>query len=384
MIQLARITLGEIRLPLVDAFRTTAGAVDERRILLLQLRDNDGLSVWSECVAESKPGYSSETIDTAWAALSDSIVPMSLAQSFASANEAHAHFKERFAEHPMASASVEMALWALQALRSDRSLAALLASECADKAQPSEFVETGIALGMQSNPKELASRCEVSTEQGYRRIKIKIEPGRDVDYVAAARDSVPSHIALSVDANCSYSLAGENVERLEDLDRFGLSMIEQPLGRDDFSGHAVLQSRLATPICLDESIVSHRSVDEMVERRSARIVNLKPGRVGGFTESIAIHDRCIRAGVPMWCGGMLESGVGRAYNVALASLSGFTLPGDLSPSSRYWHRDIVTQPWTMDQNGRVRVPLDTPGIGVDVNESLVDDLTVRHAEFTSD
>lgn len=354
----------------------------ERRILLVELHDRDGLSVWSECVAEAKTGYSSETIDTAWVALTDSIVPASIGQSFEKPNDAHTHFEKRFHDHPMARASVEMGLWALEALRSDRSLASLLASECADTASPKALVETGIALGMQSTPADLASRCQAAVREGYRRIKIKIEPGRDLEYVAAARRAVPSHIALTVDANCSYSLGSDDAT-LEALDKFHLSMIEQPLGRDAMVDHATLQSRLATPICLDESITGRERVDEMIERQSAQIVNLKPGRVGGFTESIAIHDRCLRARAPLWCGGMLESGVGRAYNVALASLPGFTLPGDLSPSSRYWDQDITTEPWTMDESGNVRVPLDRPGIGVDVNESLIDDLTVRHAQFSA-
>ena len=187
---------------------------------------------------------------------------------------------------------------------------------------------------------------------------------------------------MSVDANCSYSLDDpDHMSALDSLDQFGLAMIEQPLAHNDLVHHALLQRRLTTAICLDESISGEADVEAMLALRSARIVNLKAGRVGGFQQAIAIHDRCASAGVPVWCGGMLESGIGRAYNVALASLPNFTEPGDLSPSARYWSRDVVVPPWTMDSEGFVRVPLDVPGLGVDVDVGLIDDLTVRRASF---
>jgi O-succinylbenzoate synthase len=238
------------------------------------------------------------------------------------------------------------------------------------------MVETGIALGMAESPDALATRARAAAAEGYRRIKVKIEPGRDVAYVAAVREALGSRMNLIADANGSYA---DDDRSLPALDAFGLAMIEQPLAPGDLVRHAALQRRLATRLCLDESITSAASAEDMIALGSARVVNLKAGRVGGFREALAIHDLCARAGVPVWCGGMLESGIGRAYNVALASLPNFTEPGDLSPSARYWARDVVSPAWTMDTEGRVRVPLDRPGLGVEVDRGRIDDLTVRSA-----
>ncbi|MDO8501950.1 MAG: o-succinylbenzoate synthase [Gemmatimonadaceae bacterium] len=386
MIRLARITLREIRLPLVEPFQTSTGVVEERRILLLELADADGSETWSECVAETLPTYSPETVDTCWLALSEWIVPIVLGEPFSASNLVHATLERRIRGHRMARATVEMGVWALAASRRGLSLAALLVSESDIARQlgagPRPFVETGIALGMQPSPEALAERSLAAHAAGYRRIKVKIAPGRDVPYVRAARDALGPGVSLTVDANCSYTLDdADHIRVLETLDTLGLTMIEQPLAHDDLLRHAELQRRLSTPICLDESISSDANTEEMLALGSARMVNLKPGRVGGFQQALAIHDRCARAGIPVWCGGMLECGIGRAYNVALASLPNFTEPGDLSPSSRYWARDVVMQPWTMDAEGRVRVPLERAGLGVDVDEALVDDLTVRRANF---
>ncbi len=288
----------------------------------------------------------------------------------------------------MARASVEMGIWAIVAVRNNSSLAALFATESAfaraSGAAPRPFVDTGIALGMQSSPDAMAARARAAQAEGYRRIKIKITPGRDTAYARAVRDAIGGGTALTADANGSFSLQiPSHVVTFEELDKLGLSMIDQPLAHDDLVHHADLQRLLSTPICLDESIASDANTEEMLALGSAQIVNLKPGRVGGFQQALAIHDRCADAGVPVWCGGMLESGIGRAYNVALASLPNFTLPGDLSPSARYWERDIVTNPWTMDGKGRVAVPLDSVGIGMDVDTAFVDELTVRQTSFSA-
>ena len=247
---------------------------------------------------------------------------------------------------------------------------------------PRESVETGIAVGMQSSIDELIDRVRSALGEGYRRVKLKISPGNDVDIILAVREAVGKSAPLSVDANGSYSLEKPaDLEALIALDAFGLVMIEQPLARDDLVGHARLARMLKTPICVDESVLDDSSVEDAIALGSAHIVNLKPGRVGGFTEALAIHDRCARADVPVWCGGMLECGIGRAFNVALASLPNFSIPGDLSPSARYWQRDVITRPWTMDSSGRVKVPLDVPGIGVDIDMDYVDSLTVREGSF---
>jgi O-succinylbenzoate synthase len=379
-----RITLREIRLPLVEPFRTAAGAVDERRILLLELADGDGTVAWSECVAEAMPSYSAETVDTCWLAISEWLAPRVLGVACGSPTDIDALLARDVRGHRMARAAVEMGAWALAAARTGRSLAAQIlaastfARDGGHEARP--FVETGIALGMAASPEALVERSRKALASGYKRIKLKIEPGRDVAFVGAVRDALGLGVALSADANCSYAReAAADIQALESLDAFGLTMLEQPLDADDLVRHAALQHRLATPLCLDESITGLARARDMVALGSARVVNLKPGRVGGFLEALAIHDFCAGAGVRLWCGGMLECGIGRAYNVALASLPGFTEPGDLSPSARYWARDVVVPAWTMDEAGRVRVPLDRPGLGVDVDTGWIDELTVRSA-----
>lgn len=375
MITIARITLREILLRLVEPFRTAAGAVADRRVLLLTLADADGVEAWSECVAEAFPSYSPETIDTCWLAMTQWLVPRVLGRSFSAPDEVHTALESDVRGHHMAKAAVEMGAWALDAERQGIPLARLLARAT----PPREHVETGIALGLQASPDALVERSREALSSGYRRIKIKIEPGRDVAYIRAVREEFGPDINLTADANCSYAHDDRSVQAMQELDAFGLKMIEQPLAADDLLRHAELQRYITTPICLDESITGLSSAEAMLALGSGRFVNLKPGRVGGFSEALAIHDLCERAGVPVWCGGMLESGIGRAYNIALASLPNFTEPGDLSPSARYWERDVVSPPWTMDSAARVRVPLDRPGLGVTVDAGRVDDLTVRLA-----
>ena len=382
MIALERITLREIRLPLVEPFQSAAGTVSARRILLLELADRDGVSVWSECVAEETPSYSPDTVDTCWLAISEWLGAHVLGVSFATPGDVDAALQRGVRGHRMARAAIEMGCWALESVRAGAPLAVVLARASAvareQGAQPRTHVEAGIALGMRDTPPELARRAKAAAADGYRRIKVKVGPGRDVAFLHAVRSAVGDGISLIADANSSYSLDDpEHVRALEVMDVFELAMIEQPLAHDDLVHHAALQKKLSTPICLDESIVSVASTEAAIALGSGRIVNLKPGRVGGLAEAIAIHDRCARAGIPVWCGGMLECGIGRAYNVALASLPNFTLPGDLSPSARYWERDVVTPAWTMDSAAHIRVPLDRPGIGVDVDVDVIESLTVR-------
>jgi O-succinylbenzoate synthase len=365
---LARLVLREIRLPLKEPFRISSGEVAERRILLLELTDADGVQVWAECVAGEFPNYSPETIDTAWLALSAWIAPRVLGRAFAGPQEVASVLEQDFRGHRMAKAAVEMGLWALAAVREGQSLSRFLGGT-------REEIATGISLGIQATPELLVEKAARALEQGYRKIKLKIQPGRDVAFVRAVREALGPEAPLMADANNAYRLA--DADRLVALDAFGLLMIEQPLAWDDLVRHAELQKRLKTPICLDESITGPDQAEAMVLLGSGRIINIKPGRVGGFSASKAIHDFCARHGIPVWCGGMLESGVGRAYNVALASLPNFVLPGDLSPSARYWERDIVTPEWTMDSRGMVQVPRDVPGLGVSVDRDRVEQLTVR-------
>lgn len=365
-VRLNRVTLREIGLPLKEPFRISSGVCTDRRIMLLELRDTDGTTTWSECVAGEAPNYTSETIDTAWITTVEYIAPRVLNTTFTNPEHVHPALEHNFRGHEMAKAAVEMGIWAVFAEKARVPLAKLLGGTRAE-------IATGISLGIQDSPAALVERAGRALAQGYQKVKIKIEPGHDIEYVRAVREKFPQ-APLMADANNAYTLA--DAAHLAQLDSFGLMMIEQPLAHDDLVRHAELQRILRTPICLDESITSVDRAEDMLTLQSGRIINIKPGRVGGFQQSRAIHDLCMRNAIPVWCGGMLESGVGRAYNVALASLPNFTKPGDVSPSARYWARDIVTPEWTMDANGMVRVP-DGPGIGVAVDVNRIDDLTVR-------
>jgi o-succinylbenzoate synthase len=367
-LRLERLTLREIQLPLREPFRISSGTQTTRRILLLELEDAGGAIAWSECVAPEQPNYTAETIDTAWLAIRDWVAPRVLGRSFAEPSEVFPALQRDFRGHLMAKAAVEMGLWALDAERLGVSLAHRLGGTRAG-------VEVGISLGIQSSPGALVERAGRAVVAGYRKIKIKIEPGADVAYLRAVREALGPAAPLMADANNAYTLA--DTELLRELDEFGLMMIEQPLAWDDLTRHAQLQRRLSTPLCLDESITSLERAEDMVELGSGRIINIKPGRVGGFGPSLAIHDFSAANGVPVWCGGMLESGVGRAYNVALASLPNFLKPGDISPSARYWAEDVVSPEWVMSDDGLMAVPLDRTGIGVTVDQERIARLSVR-------
>ena len=370
-----RIVLREIRLELREPFRISSGIVSNRRILLLQLFDAAGVSTWSECVAFQLPNYTSETIDTAWHAIREWLAPRVLGRHFSGPQEIHATLGKNIRGHNMAKAAVEMGCWALAAELRGIPLASLLGGT-------RDRVATGISLGIQQEPALLVNRALEAVAAGYRKIKVKIQPGQDVDYVRAVRHALGDSVDMMADANSAYEL--RDSEHLAELDAFGLIMLEQPLGDDDLVRHATLQRRMTTPICLDESITSVDRAEDMIALKSGRIINIKPGRVGGLSASRAIHDVAQAAGIPVWCGGMLECGIGRAYNVALASLPNFQLPGDLSPSARYWAQDVVSPEWTMDDEGMVHVPLHRAGLGVTVDEDRIQALTVRQEELRTD
>jgi O-succinylbenzoate synthase len=374
MLNLVSIRLREIRLPLREPFQISSGTVTERRICLLELESSDGTVDWSECVAGEQPNYSPETIDTAWHAMVEWLAPRVLGQSFAGPEEVAAVLETGIRGHRMAKAAVEMGCWAVAARQAGASLSRFLGGT-------RDRVQTGISLGIQRTPEALAEKALAARAEGYRKIKLKIKPGADVDFVRAVREALGPDTDIMTDANSAYTL--DDVRHLEKLDEFDLIMIEQPLGPDDLVRHAALQRRLRTPICLDESVTDVERAEDMIALGSGRIVNIKPGRVGGFTSSKCIHDLCKANAIPVWCGGMLESGIGRAHNVALASLPNFTLPGDLSPSARYWERDIVQPEWTMDADGMVPVPMDRPGTGVEVDMDRIDELTVRSQELSA-
>ena len=367
-----RITLREIRLALKEPFRISSGVMQERRIALLELTDQDGATAWSECVAFQLPIYSPETIDTAWLALREWLAPRVLGRELEGPERVHALLEENIRGHNMAKAALEMGVWGLTAEADGVPLSVLLGGT-------RDRIPTGISLGIQAEPAALVARAQAAVAAGYRKVKVKIRPGQDVDYVRAVRAALGADIGIMADANSAYTL--DDADTLCQLDEFDLIMLEQPLGEDDLVRHAALQRRMKTPICLDESITNADRAEDMIALGSGRIVNIKPGRVGGLTASREIHDICRASGIPVWCGGMLETGIGRAYNVALASLPNFSLPGDLSPSARYWHRDIVTPEWTMDADGMVHVPRQRPGLGVTVDREFIDSLTVRTEEL---
>ncbi|MXZ37562.1 MAG: o-succinylbenzoate synthase [Holophagales bacterium] len=366
-LQIDSITLREIQLPLVEPFRISSGVTTTRRILLLELVDADGASTWSECVAGDFPNYSPESIDTATLAIREWLAPRVLARHFETPQEVSAALSEDLRGHEMAQAAIEMGAWALAATKAGKSLSSVLGGT-------RKRIGTGISIGIQNSPAELADKAERALAEGYRKIKLKIKPGQDLDYLHAVRERLGSDAPLMADANNAYTL--DDTDHLVQLDELDLVMVEQPLAWDDVARHAELQRRMRTPICLDESITNIARAEDMIRLRSGRIVNIKPGRVAGFTASKAIHDLCQSNDIPVWCGGMLESGIGRAYNVALASLPNFTIPGDVSPSNRYWARDVVSPEWTMDGDGWVDVP-DGPGLGVEVDRERIEALTVQ-------
>lgn len=374
MLTVTGLTLREIRLPLKEPFRTSTGTVTERRVLLVQLNEIDGAVGWGECVALEAPDYWPETIDTAWLMIRDCIGPRVLGRTFEGPEDVAALLEYGIRGHTMARAAVEMAMWELAARIKRLPLATLLGGT-RDK------VAAGIVLGIQEDPEALVYLARDAVDEGYQRIKLKIKPGVDIQSVRAVFAEAGSEVRLTVDANCAYAL--DDASHLAKLDEFGLQYIEQPLAWDDLVRHADLQRQIQTPICLDESITGVDRVEDMIRLGSGRIVNVKPGRVGGFSAALVIHELCAAQDVPVWCGGMLETGIGRAHNVALASLPGFTLAGDLSPSARYWVEDIVEPEWSMDDGGYVRVPLGEAGMGISVRTDRVEALTVRRETLTA-
>lgn len=372
MLNVTQIVLREVLLPLREPFKISSGVEKDRHILLIRLKNADGTVGWGECVAGAAPNYSPETITTAWIMIKDWVASRVLGKAFNGPELVHRALEENFRGHRMAKAGVEMAMWELAAQIQSVPLAKLLGGT-------KDKVPVGVSIGIQESPDKLVQKVQDCLAQGYRKIKMKISPGYDVDYVAAVREEVGPEAPLMVDANNAYTLSDLDV--LKKLDLFNLVMIEQPLAWDDVIRHQELQKVMQTPICLDESITNLEMAQHMINLKSGRIVNIKPGRVGGFSESKAIHDLCEANEIPVWCGGMLESGVGRGHNVALASLSNFTIPGDVSPSARYWTQDIVTPEWTME-DGFITVPWDKPGKGVTVDMDRVDDLTVRYEKLS--
>ena len=351
-----------IRLPLIEPFETSFGKVDSRLIFLLCLEAN-GLTGWGEVVASEEPRYSYETTGTALHVIRDFLAPAVVDAPIKDLDDL-AKRMAPFRGHNMAKAGLELAFMDLLAQASGQSLSALIGGEL-------KRVAVGVSLGIQPALPRLLERVERYLSLGYQRIKLKIKPGWDLDVVAEVRRQYPS-ILLSVDANSAYTI--NDRDHLKKLDDFNLLMIEQPLQNDDLMDHARLQEIMNTRLCLDESITNLRQAKLALELDSCRIINIKIGRVGGYSEALAIHDLCAARTIPVWCGGMLESGIGRAHNIALASLKGFTLPGDISASSRYFERDIISPAVTVAPDGTVAVP-DRPGLGFEIDLDFIKSMT---------
>lgn len=358
------IILRELRMPLVRPFETSFGITSNRRILLAEIH-SEGLIGWGECTAGEHPYFSGESIDTAWVVLLQELGPMLAAAQPDNGGQCPKIFG-RVRDNRMAKAALENAIWDLEAQRENVSLARLLGGV-------RETIPCGVSLGIQPSIPELLAVIERELAAGYQRIKLKCKPGWDVEVFEQVRNCWPN-IVLSCDANSAYRL--RDTDRLKSFDAFRMLMIEQPLWADDFYFHALLQKRLETAICLDESIHNRRDALAAIEMGSCRIVNIKLGRVGGFSEAIAVHNAAQERGIPVWCGGMLETGIGRAHNIALSTLEDFTLPGDVSASARYWAEDIVEPEIKVSSAGEIAVP-DQPGRGYEVRTDLVERLTVR-------
>jgi O-succinylbenzoate synthase len=356
------IELHLIRLPLVRYFETSFGRIDERTCILVRV-SGDGAVGWGECVADAHPFYSAETVRTAWHVLGDYLIPAVLGQSLdhpRAINQAMG----RVRGHPMAKAALEMAAWDLAAKQAGVPVSQMLGGT-------RDRIASGVSIGIQGSLEELAERVAVEREAGYQRIKIKIKPGWDAEAVAFLRKRF-GDIPLMVDANAAYTLG--MADKLIALDAFGLTMIEQPLDEEDIRDHSVLQGRLRTAVCLDESITSANRAAEAISIHACRVVNIKPGRVGGYEASTALHDICAANAIPVWHGGMLETGIGRAHNVHLASLPNFSLPGDIAASRRYFQPDVIDPPIEVRADGTIPVPTG-PGIGVTVVEERIASLT---------
>src|SRR5271167_1002806 len=358
------ITLREIQMPLVHFFETSFGRTSSRHILLLTAHC-DGINGWGECVAGEDPFYSSEWTESAWPTIKHYLAPAVLGRTLSAGREC-VPLMARVRGHHMAKAAVENALWDAEAQEKQMPLWKLLGGTLRE-------ISCGVSIGIQDSVEQLLEKIQIELAAGYRRVKVKVKPGWDIHVLEKIR-SRWADITLSCDANSAYTL--DQVEHLRTFDQFNLLMIEQPLWDDDIFYHARLQKELRTAICLDESIVSARTAAIAVETGACRIINIKVGRVGGFTEARKVHDICQSQNIPVWCGGMLESGIGRAHNIALSTLENFSLPGDVSASRRYWKEDIVDPEVQVSPQGMIAIS-DQPGTGYRIREDLIEKLTVR-------
>jgi o-succinylbenzoate synthase len=359
------IELREICLPLIHFFETSFGRTTERRIVLARAVDKDGAEGWGECTAGEGPFYSSEWTESAWTTMQEFLAPMVVGKTVENAAQVFPLMRP-VRGHRMAKAAIENACWDLEARSAGVPLWKHIGGSQTE-------IASGVSIGIQETPKILLEKIKKEVDSGYQRIKIKIKPGWDLNIVQQVRTQFPD-IRLTVDANSAYTLS--DIPLFKELDKLNLMLIEQPLAHDDIFDHAVLQRQIETPVCLDESIHSAEAAGHAIELGACRIINVKLGRVGGHAEAKRIEQIAREAKIPIWCGGMLESGIGRAHNIAMSTLAGFTLPGDVSASARYWEQDVIEPEVTVSLQGTITVP-DGPGIGFEVNVDRIDKLTVR-------
>jgi O-succinylbenzoate synthase len=364
-VTIEKIELFLCRLPLVHFFETSFGRTYDRTFVLIRV-EAAGVEGWGECVAEANPYYSGETTETVWHIMAGFIAPLVIGHRFDHPREIYPHLK-RIRGHNMAKAGVEMAIWDLYAKSVNQPLSKVLGGT-------RDRIASGVSIGIQDSLDQLIGKIEKELAAGYQRIKIKIKPGWDLDAVERVRKTL-GNIPLQVDANAAYTLA--DAAMLAKLDPFDLLLIEQPLDYDDVMDHAVLQRQITTPVCLDESIHTVRIARDAIDAKACKIINIKPGRVGGHQPSIELHDLCAAHDIPVWHGGMLESGIGRAHNIHLASLPNFRLPGDIAASKRYYQPDLIEPEIDIAKDGTIEVPTG-PGIGVNIVRERIDKATLRH------
>ncbi|RAZ67181.1 o-succinylbenzoate synthase [Planococcus maitriensis] len=368
--KIMEVNVRKLKMVLKQPFTTSFGTFQEKEFLVVEVKDEKGNSGWGESVAFHSPWYSEETVETNLHIIRDFLVPIVLENDIGHPEEVNGLFAH-LRKNNMAKSAVEGAVWDLYAKREQVTLARALGGQL-------EKIEVGISIGINENMQELIETVRGFVEEGYKRIKVKIKPGFDVDVMRELRKQFPD-VPMMADANSAYRL--DDTELLKELDEFGLTMIEQPLASDDIIDHAKLQSQLKTPICLDESIHSLEDTRKAIELGSTKIINIKIGRVGGLTEAKKIHDYCLEKNIPVWCGGMLESGIGRAHNVALTTLPNFVLPGDTAGSSRYWEQDIILPEVTVE-DGYITVP-EGNGIGYEVDRQALERYTVDKWHFSN-
>jgi o-succinylbenzoate synthase len=368
MMRVEAITIREIHMPLLYPFTTSFGTETDRHVILVTVH-MEGVTGWGECVASEHPYYSDESVATAWPTMEQELIPAILGKQLATAADCVGLF-EPVRGHRMAKGAIENALWEAEAVSRKMPLHQLLGGTRKE-------IDCGVSIGIQPSIEKLEAKVAIEIEAGYQRIKLKCKPGLDVELFATVRKRWPK-VLLSCDANSAYR--PEHFEHLKRFDEFNLLMIEQPLWHDDFFVHAELQKRIKTKICLDEAIRNARDAEAAASLGSCGIVNIKVGRVGGMSEAIRVHDVCRKHNIPVWCGGMLETGIGRAHNVHLSTLENFSLPGDVSASRRYWQEDIIEPEVEVSKQGTIKVP-DAVGTGYRVREDLIERLTVRKQQF---